>query len=71
MPSGHQLRYWSFCQYEPATQRVIACRSDDRVAVGPRGFYKIVISTAEQRPRNARRRCGVTWLAWGRKPRDF
>ena len=34
MPSGQQLRYWSFCQYEPATQRVIACRSDDRVAVG-------------------------------------
>ena len=65
MPSGHQLRYWSFCQYEPATQRVIACRSDDRVRVGPRGFYKIVVSTASERPRNARRRCGVTWLAWG------
>ena len=27
MPSGQQLRYWSFCQYEPATQRVIDCRS--------------------------------------------
>ena len=65
MPSGEQLRYWSFCQYEPASQRVISCRSDDHVAVGPRGFYKIVVSTAEQRPRNARRRCGVTWLPWG------
>ena len=65
MPTGEQLRYWSFCQYEPASQRVISCRSDDHVAVGPRGFYKIVVSTAEQRPRNARRRCGVTWLPWG------
>ena len=25
--AGAQLRYWSFCQYEPATQRVIACRA--------------------------------------------
>ena len=30
MPSGQQLRYWSFCQCEPAIQRVIDCRSDDR-----------------------------------------
>jgi hypothetical protein len=65
MPGGQQLRYWSFCQYEPATQRVIACRSDDRVVVGPRGFYRIVVSTADDRPRNARRACGVSWLPWG------
>ena len=71
MPSGEQLRYWSFCQYEPATQRVIACRSDDHVKVGPRGFYKIVVSTASQRPRNARRRCGVTWLPWGPQPQGL
>jgi hypothetical protein len=71
MPSGQQLRYWSFCQYEPTTQRVIACRSDDGVAVGPRGYYKIVVSTADQRPRNARRRCGVTWLPWGPQPQGL
>ena len=35
------------------------------MTVGPRGYYKIVVSTADQRPRNARRRCGVTWLPWG------
>src|SRR5215216_2245955 len=45
-PRRRQLRYWSFCQYEPATQRVIACRRDNRVKVGPRGYYKIVVSTA-------------------------
>jgi hypothetical protein len=65
MPSGQQLRYWSFCQYEPATQRVIDCRSDDRVVVGPDGRYTIVVSTANQRPANARPECGVTWLPWG------
>ena len=65
MPSGQQLRYWSFCQYEPATQRVIDCRSDDRVTVGSDGFYTIVVSTADQRPANATPECGVTWLPWG------
>jgi hypothetical protein len=65
MPRGKQTRYWSLCQYEPATQRVIACRTDDRVKVNRRGNYRIVISTASQRPRNAKRRCGVTWLPWG------
>jgi hypothetical protein len=69
-PSPGQLRYWSFCQYEPASQRVIACRRDDHVKVGPRGFYRIVVSTAESRPRNARRACGVTWLPWGPQPQD-
>jgi hypothetical protein len=64
-PRTRQLRYWSFCQYEPATQRVIACRRDNRVKVGPRGYYKIVVSTAQSRPRNARQACGVTWLPWG------
>jgi len=70
-PRPGQLRYWSFCQYEPATQRVIACIRDDRVRVGPRGFYKIVVSTADERPRNARRACGVTWLPWGPQPQGL
>ena len=64
-PRRRQLRYWSFCQYEPATQRVIACRRDNRVKVGPRRYYKIVVSTAASRPENARRACGITWLPWG------
>jgi hypothetical protein len=70
-PRRRQLRYWSFCQYEPASQRVIACRRDNRVKVGPRRYYKIVVSTAESRPRNARRACGVTWLPWGPQPQGL
>jgi hypothetical protein len=64
-PRRRALRYWSFCQYEPATQRVISCRRDRQVKVGRRRFYKIVVSTAQSRPRNARRACGVTWMPWG------
>jgi hypothetical protein len=64
-PPRRALRYWSFCHYEPATQRVIDCRRDNRVKVGRRGYYKIVVSTAQARPRNARRACGVTWMPWG------
>ena len=60
MPAGQQLRYWSFCQYEPATQRVIDCRSDDRVEVNADGTYTVVVSTAEQRPS-----CARNWIAWG------
>ena len=68
MPSGKQLRYFSFCQYEPISQRVIDCRSDDRVLVDRSGFYTVVISTPQQRPANATDRCGVTWLPWGPAP---
>ena len=70
-PRPGQLRYWSFCQYEPASQRVIACRRDNLVEVGPRGYYKVVVSTADSRPRNARRACGVTWLPWGPQPQGL
>jgi hypothetical protein len=70
-PRPGQLRYWSFCQYEPASQRVIACRRDNLVKVGSRGYYRIVISTADSRPRNARRACGVTWLPWGPQPQGL
>lgn len=65
MPSGKQLRYFSFCQYEPTTQRNIDCRNDDRVAVDSHGFYNVVVSTPGNRPSNALARCGVTWLPWG------
>ena len=67
-PTLDQLRYFSFCQYEPATQRVIDCAADHRVPVGPDGRYIVVVSTAEQRPANARPECGVTWIEWGPQP---
>lgn len=65
MPSGEQLRYFSFCQYDPASQRVIACLPDDQIVRDAAGNYTIVVSTAADRPTNARAQCGVTWLPWG------
>jgi hypothetical protein len=68
MPSGKQLRYWSFCQNEPFTQRFVDCLADDQVAVGKTGDYTIVVSTPGRRPKNATARCGVSWMAWGPHP---
>jgi hypothetical protein len=65
MPSGKHMRYWSFCQYEPATQRVFSCLADDRITVDEQGFYTVVVSNAAHRPQNARAACGFAWLAWG------
>jgi hypothetical protein len=44
---------------------VIDCRSDDRVTVDGAGNYTVVVSTAKNRPSNAREECGITWLPWG------
>lgn len=64
MPGG-QLRYFSMCQNEAASQRFIACRTDDQSAVGRDGFVHYVVSTPAQRPANATAACGVTWIPWG------
>ena len=60
-----QLRYWSICQNEIASQRFIACVNDDRVPVGADGFATVVLSTPADRPANARAACGVAWIPWG------
>jgi hypothetical protein len=64
MPGG-QLRYWSLCTNDPATQRFVACANDDRSVVAPDGFVNYVVSTPGQRPRNATSSCFVNWLPWG------
>jgi hypothetical protein len=70
-PTLQQLRYFSFCQYEPATQRVIDCARDDRIPVAADGRFTVVVSTAEQRPANARPECGVAWIEWGPQPQGL
>lgn len=67
MPRGTQLRFWSICQEEFFSQRYVACKQDDQV-VTRRGWATIVVSTPEQRPATAVRRCGVTWMPWGPVP---
>src|SRR4051794_28273646 len=60
-----QLRYWSLCENDPATQRFIACLNDDRAVISPDGYATYVVSTPAQRPANATKACGVNWLPWG------
>jgi hypothetical protein len=70
MPSGVQVRYWSFCQNDPFDQRYVACRRDDQMAVDGSGNYTVVVSPPGSWPVAARNRCrGVTsWIPWGPQP---
>jgi hypothetical protein len=69
MPGGVQLRYWSFCQNDPFSQRYVACRRDDQVR-RHLGEYTIVISPPSAWPAAARRRCArvASWIPWGPQP---
>ncbi len=61
-----QLRYWSVCKnHSLADTAVDDCVYDEQVPLDNHGDYTIVVSTAAQRPANARAECGVAWLDWG------
>jgi hypothetical protein len=61
--SDGDLRYWSWCSNQGfANTRVNACVYDEKVPVGPDGYYTLVVSRAADRPRNATPQCGVAWL---------
>ncbi len=66
-----QLRYWSMCDgtiFPTGATETVDCVFDQQVATHARRRFRIVVSTPEHRPANARRRCGVTWMAWGARP---
>ncbi len=63
MPGG-QLRYWSVCSNDPATQRFIGCINDDRAKVAD-GFATFVVSTPANKPS-----CASNWLPWGPNARN-
>lgn len=69
MPAGVQLRYWSFCQNDPFSERYVACLRDDQVAVSG-GDYTIVVAPPGDWPAAAQQRCrGVaSWMPWGPQP---
>jgi hypothetical protein len=70
MPAGSQLRYWSFCQNDPFSERYVACLRDDQVATDAAGNYTIVVSPPGDWPAPAQHRCAgvVSWLPWGPQP---
>ena len=67
MPGG-QLRFWSLCTGESrVTVRTPDCLADRQVLRRSGRRYTIVVSKPEDRPENARARCGVAWLDWGER----
>jgi hypothetical protein len=69
MPSAVQVRYWSFCQNDPFSERYVACLRDDQV-VQRNGYYTIVVSAPSDWPSAARQRCrnAASWIPWGPQP---
>lgn len=65
---GGQVRYWSLCENEFASQRVIDCVYDEQVHARANGRFTVVMSEPGERPANARPECGVNWIAWGVQP---
>lgn len=63
-----QLRYWSICQNEFASQRYTACRIDADTPLDGDGYFTVAVSDAAQRPAAAREAEGITWLPWGPYP---
>jgi len=59
-----QLRYWSICMNEFATQRFVECISDFEAVLDSTGYYTIVIADPEDRPANATAAHGVNYLPW-------
>jgi hypothetical protein len=69
MPRGVQVRYFSFCQNDPFSERYVACARDDQIK-RHRGDYTVVIAPPNDWPAAARRRCArvATWIPWGAQP---
>lgn len=62
--SDRQVRYWSLCTNEFASQRYAQCASDHEVVLGADGWATFVISDPEDRPTNATTAHGLNYLVW-------
>ena len=61
-----QVRYWSICTASAPTSGIgYDCAWDEKVPVDANGYYHIVISKPENKPRNAKTRCGYYWMTFG------
>ncbi|MEO6697841.1 MAG: hypothetical protein ABIR53_00425 [Paraperlucidibaca sp.] len=66
--ANEQVRYWSLCQNEFATQRYTACRIDKNTPLDSEGYFTVAVSDAAERPVFATDEDGITWLPWGPYP---
>ncbi|MDH4395511.1 MAG: hypothetical protein QE278_07525 [Limnobacter sp.] len=62
------LRYWSVCGNEFATQRFTECAADFQTPLDDEGYFTVVMSDPADRPKNATAENGFTWLPWGPYP---
>jgi hypothetical protein len=69
--AGGQVRYWSLCENERYSQRFVDCAYDEEIPLTHDGHFTVVVSQPSQRPANARKECGVTWLRWGAQSEAF
>lgn len=60
-----QMRYWSICQNESLFTTVGAgCLYGAEIPVDKHDNYTIITSTAADRPKNAKSKCGVGYVPW-------
>ncbi|MSO41565.1 MAG: hypothetical protein EXQ70_06680 [Solirubrobacterales bacterium] len=65
---GGQLRLWDMCVIESlVTTRNTGCLYDEQIPLLKRNGrrYVLAVTRAENRPTNARKKCGVAWLESG------
>lgn len=62
---GGDMRYWSVCTYEIASQRYYDCLYDENVVHGAEQRAVFLVGREADRPSNATAECGVNWLPWG------
>jgi hypothetical protein len=60
-----QVRLFTACTYNFWNGAANDCKTDEDIVVDSHGFYTLVVSEADDRPRNATARRGYTWLDWG------
>jgi hypothetical protein len=60
-----EVRLFTACSYNFWNGVANDCKSEEDIVVDADGFYTLVVSEASDRPRNATKKRGYTWLNWG------
>jgi hypothetical protein len=65
MPDG-QVKYWSVVSVaSPPSGELWDGLFDMQVPLDEKGYYTIVVSRLEDRPKNATEENGIAWMDWG------
>lgn len=60
-----QVRLFTICSYNFWNGIANDCKSDTDLVTDASGDYTVVVSAPEDRPGNATRANGITWMSWG------